>query len=144
MNRRFSTNTGWIIVILIICQFVPLNRIVQNPLAPKTLPAGIAEVLKKHCMTCHSNATRWPASAWIAPLSWYVTSRVRQARTAFELSGYDTMSEADKIRVAEKVSQITGTLRVADHGKIPGFANVKLSDRECRQLIGWPTNNNRE
>lgn len=144
MNRHFSSSTGWFIIILILLQLVPLNRAIQTPDIPKNIPSGVLPVLKRHCMACHSGATTWPVSAWIAPLSWYVTGKVRQARTALDLSDFDAMPATEKNRLVKQVSQIAGTPRLADHGQIPGFTSSRLNESERRLLVGWPKNNNRE
>lgn len=144
MKKHLSALSGWIVILMILLQLVPLNRIEPPGKAPESIPSEVLAVLKNHCFSCHSGNTRWPRSAWIAPLSWYVTSEVRQARQALDFSGYDSMSDTAKSLVAETVSgaALTGTL--SGHGTIPGFPAIHLSEAENTLLTSWQSNNNRE
>lgn len=144
MKNRFSTIAGWIVIVLILCQFIPLNRVDLTARIPATIPDDVAPVLKEHCLTCHSGQTRWPRSAYIAPLSWYVTSRVRQARQALDFSDYDALSLTAKRRIATTVSAFARKTDIAGHGQIPGFTPPELNQQERQRLIDWQRNNNRE
>jgi len=84
----FSTKSiaSWSIIILILMQFIPLNRI-PPPASPKIqLPCIIKSSLKKACYDCHSYETQWPQIAYIAPASWLTRSIVSSGRTALNFS----------------------------------------------------------
>ena len=63
------------------------NYSLQTSLAP---PAHVASILRKGCMDCHSNETRWPWYSRVAPVSWSVTQDVMRARKAMNLSEWTT------------------------------------------------------
>ena len=49
------------------------------------VPAPVFGILKKACLDCHSNQTRWPWYSRIAPLSWAIHHDVKNARKAFNV-----------------------------------------------------------
>jgi hypothetical protein len=54
------------------------------------VPSGVESILRRACYDCHSNETRWPLYARVAPVSWLVARDVRQARADLNLSEWDT------------------------------------------------------
>ena len=48
--------------------------------------SGLAAVLDRSCRDCHSNATVWPRSAEVAPLSWLMSYAVTKGREAVNFS----------------------------------------------------------
>jgi hypothetical protein len=146
LKTRTGTITGWIIILLILCQFVPLNRIGYPSKTPTAIPDSVFAILQTHCLDCHSGETRWPKSAWIAPLSWYVTGKVHQARKLLDLSDYDDMTAKERLRIRTTVSGFARPTDLAGHARIPGFPPLRLKERERLILEEWSSssNNNRE
>ena len=50
------------------------------------VPAHVDALLRRSCMDCHSNETRWPWYSQIAPMSWALAGDVHRARKALNLS----------------------------------------------------------
>lgn len=50
------------------------------------VPAGIDSVLRRSCYDCHSDETRWPSYAQVAPASWLLTRDVRHGRSNLDFS----------------------------------------------------------
>src|SRR5215218_7661881 len=51
-----------------------------------TVPAPVAETLRRACANCHSNETAWPWYSKIAPFSWMMARDVEKARRSMNLS----------------------------------------------------------
>ena len=70
-------------------QLVPYGRTHSNPPTTKE-PAWDSprtrELAVRACFDCHSNETRWPTYASIAPLSWVVQRDVDAAREVINFS----------------------------------------------------------
>ena len=139
-----STIAGWSIIALLLIQFIPLDRIDQQTKTPTGIPGSVSAVLEAHCFCCHSGETRWPRSAYIAPLSWYVTAKVREARKAMNFSNFGSLPDATRHEIEQSVAKVAGTANLSTHGRIPGFPTVSISEQERQILAGWATNNNRE
>jgi len=144
LKKRAGTITSWIIILLILCQFIPLYRVSQPVKTPSGIPDSVFIVLQTHCLNCHSGETLWPKSAWIAPLSWHVTGKVHQARKLLDLSDYDSMTANERRRIIRTVSGLANSADLSGHGRIPGFPTLKIKERERLILKNWPSNNNRE
>jgi len=139
-----STIAGWIIIGLLLIQFIPLDRLDHPSKQPAGIPRSVLALLEARCFSCHSGETKWPQSAYIAPLSWYVTGKVHQAREAVNFSNFDTLPETARHEVAQSVSRLAGTTNLSTHGRIPGFPQVIMTEQERLVLAGWALNNNRE
>ena len=90
-------------VAVIAIQLVPVDR--SNP--PVTgeveAPAAVVEVLRTSCYDCHSNETRWPWYAYVAPVSWLVAEDVEHGR---EHVNFSTWTQDDAEEQAEHLEEI--------------------------------------
>ncbi|BAV07289.1 hypothetical protein FLA_3312 [Filimonas lacunae] len=70
----------------------------QNPPAthPLQAPPAVAGILQRSCFNCHSNETHLNWYDKIAPASWLIAADVKEARSRFNFSTWDTLSAADK------------------------------------------------
>ena len=80
-------------VVFAAVQFVPVYARTNPPVSlAKTISAHIEmtpqvqTIVRKACMDCHSNETRWPWYAQVAPMSWLVARDVERARKVMNLS----------------------------------------------------------
>lgn len=48
--------------------------------------AGVDSLLRRSCYDCHSDETRWPFYARVAPVSWLLTADVRHGRSNLDFS----------------------------------------------------------
>jgi hypothetical protein len=144
MNHKSSIAAGWVVIVLILIQFIPLDRVEQPSPPPSGIPRSVLAQLEAHCFDCHSSHTRWPRSAYVAPLSWYVTGKVRQAREALDFSNFDALPEPDRREIARETSSLAGSDGLSAHDAIPGFPPIRMTESERRILAEWAANNNRE
>jgi len=97
--KTFSKKKLWLIIpvfftVMIVLQFFGTQ--IQNPPVsnPMRAPEEITRILKKSCADCHSNETELKWFDKIAPASWLVAQDVNTARSRFNLSTWDTLSNA--------------------------------------------------
>lgn len=81
-------------IVVISIQFVPVER--TNPLGSggPNVSLELQWVLRRSCYDCHSNETRWPIWAYVAPISWMVVSDVEAARKLLNFSEWATYEPA--------------------------------------------------
>ncbi len=78
-----------IVIVFIAIQFIPVKRtnppIVNEPNwdSPKTRAFAV-----RACFDCHSNETKWPAYAYVAPISWFILSDVNGGRKHFNMTDW--------------------------------------------------------
>jgi cytochrome c551/c552 len=78
-----------IVLVFVAIQFIPVKRtnppVVKEPNwdSPKTRALAV-----RACFDCHSNETKWPAYAYVAPISWFVLSDVNGGRKHFNMTDW--------------------------------------------------------
>ena len=144
MNSSTSKLAGWLILALMLCQFIPLGRINPPSHEPETLSTPVRTLLGTKCGQCHSNGTRWPESAFVAPLSWYVVHEVQKARQAVNFSEWQGVSGNRKLQVKTRIHALIVSGNTSRHASIPGFAPPLLSVGERELLLGWSSEPERE
>lgn len=95
-RRKFGAALLLLAASLVAVQLVPYGRQHVNPpdglLASFDSPAT-RELAEQACFDCHSNRTRWPWYASIAPMSWRIQRHVDEGREKLNFTAFDPMSE---------------------------------------------------
>ena len=80
------------VLVLFVAQFVPYGLEHTNPpdgaLASFDSPAT-EDLARRACFDCHSNRTRWPWYASIAPISWRVQQHVIEGRKKLNFTAFE-------------------------------------------------------
>lgn len=63
------------------------------------MPAGAKKVLVTKCADCHSNETRWPVYARLAPGSWLIERDIVEARKKMNLSQWDQLPADNQLEL---------------------------------------------
>lgn len=83
---------AWIVGVFALMQLVPYGRTHANPPViqePSWDSPRIRELAVRTCFNCHSNETRWPWYANVAPFSWVVQFDVEAARSVVNFSEWN-------------------------------------------------------
>ncbi len=110
---------GVLVVLFAAIQLVPVQR--TNPAVyaePAWDSPQTRAVAERSCFACHSNETRWPFYAAIAPSSWLVARDVNKGRMHLNLS------EWGKPGSEQHVDEIEGALGA---GKMPLWYYLPLN-----------------
>lgn len=81
--KALAIGLGVLVVIFLLIQLIPYGRTHSNPPTVREPPWNsdrTRELAKRACFDCHSNETRWPWYADVAPFSWAVQFDVESAR----------------------------------------------------------------
>jgi cytochrome c len=98
------------------------------------MPANARAVLIAKCADCHSNETRWPVYARIAPGSWLIERDIVKAREEMNLSRWDQITVENQNVLKAKIVQ------EAKGGDMPPLQylalhwNAKLSSSDVQAL----------
>jgi len=118
-------------------QLVPVDR--NNPpvdssrtlFVREAMPAQVAGVLRRSCLDCHSNQTRWPWYSYIAPTSWIVAHDVHAARRQMNFSewaGYSDKKREEKLDgICEQV--VNGDMPEGKYALIHRRARITAEER---------------
>jgi hypothetical protein len=137
VRRWLSLGLGIPLAAVVLMQIVPYGRNHTNP------PAGNAvkwdsppteALARRACYDCHSNETKWPFYASVAPVSWRVQHHVDEGREKLNFSDF---RPGDK-GVRKAAGEAAETLQ---EGEMPPFdyllahAEARLSTEEKQTLI---------
>jgi hypothetical protein len=94
--KIFAVVLGVIVGIFLLMQLVPYGRTHSNPptvVEPAWDSPRTRELAVRACFDCHSNHTRWPWYANVAPFSWAVQLDVESARDIINFSEWNRRYE---------------------------------------------------
>ena len=79
-------------------QFVPVRDVGTNP--PKRFkldaPPEVEALMRHACFDCHSNETRWPLYARLAPSSWLMSRDIHNGRNHLNFSEWGDVDEDER------------------------------------------------
>jgi hypothetical protein len=102
-------------VVLMLCVVQALRFEASNPPVEGDVhaPSGIDTALRSACYDCHSDETRWPWYASLAPISWLVHRDVSEGRRRLNFSRWSAYA-ADPGTRSEKLDHIRQRLLRGD------------------------------
>lgn len=97
-----------------------------------SVPGPVRDHLRRACMNCHSNETRWPWYSHLAPIRWGVASDVSRARKAFNISEWTSQGGRSPMKA---VGVLTAICSGVSSGRMP-LAKYRLLHPESRLSAG--------
>lgn len=131
--KRVGIIGGVLLAVLVVMQLVPKGRNHTNPpvtLEPAWPSPEVRALAVRACFDCHSNETKWPWYASVAPASWLVEHHVEEGRGELNFSEFDKPQRHAK-DAAEEVRE--GEMPMAGYVALHGEA--KLSEAEKQRLV---------
>lgn len=118
-------------------QFVPVNR--DNPAGPDTFnaPADVKKIIERSCYDCHSNKTRWPWYAHVAPVSWAVAGHVHEGRRRLNFSNWQNMPAKNQWSKREILSDEIEEGGMPLPQYLPMHPDARLSEKEKQAVYKW-------
>lgn len=99
-------------------------------------PAAVAGAIRAACYDCHSDETRWPWYAQVAPISWLIAHDVTAGREHLNLSDWAT----EPARAAKNLDRIN---EVVDYREMPPakytllHPQARLSEAQRKAILDW-------
>lgn len=141
--KRWQYILGGLVVVFIIIQFIPADLPeVSTDNSGDIIKSGlvsqdVAIMLKTSCYNCHSNETKYPWYAHMAPSSWLVARDVRVAREELNFSKWQ---DYDMSKMLGKLDDITSEV---GEGRMPMkiytllHPSARLDDAQRELIIAW-------
>jgi hypothetical protein len=134
MSLSLKSIGSWAVLSLMMIQFIPLDRINPPVVSDFQTPSSVKNSLKKACYDCHSNETVWSGIAYIAPISWLVSSTVSSGRNVVNFSTWNNekreLKQADIIKVIAACPLHQRLYYICKPEK-------QLEPRERKMIIDW-------
>ena len=135
-RRLVRVGVGVVAAAAVAIQLVPVSRTnpPRNGVVPAPEPA--MAVLRKACWDCHSNETRWPWYAYVAPVSWRIADDVREGRHELNFTEWNRASARQRRRVADKVWEEVseGNMPLPRYVRWHPEARLSATDRAALQV----------
>jgi len=123
--------------LLLVLQLVPVDR--ENPPVEAEVPAGVEvrAVLSRACYDCHSNETRWPWYAYVAPVLWLVAHDVAEARDHVNFSTWNVYDEDERRAYLDQVWEAAEADAVPLWFYVPLHPDAELSEADRALIHRW-------
>jgi hypothetical protein len=124
-------------VLLIAVQLVPVDR--SNPTRGEDLqaPPAISKVLRQSCYDCHSNETKWPWYAHVAPVSWMLAYHVHEGRGKLNFSNWNHLSDKERAKLGHEIWEETSGGEMPLRVYLFLHAEARLNDDAIAMLRTW-------
>ncbi len=100
-------------------------------------PPEVMRVLRKACYDCHSNETKWPWYAQVAPVSWLVTRDVNEGRKELNFSAWEGSEPGRKLKKLKEIGEEVGEGEMPMAIYPPLHPEAKLTDAEKTLIVEW-------
>jgi len=135
LSRRWTVLFVSPLALFTALQLVPYGRDRSTPPDgehPSWDSAATESLARRACFDCHSNETRWPWYASIAPISWRISSHVREGREKLNFSAFDPANEKVRDAAGEAGESVTkSTMPPADYLLAHPEARLTTAEREA-------------
>jgi len=137
--RRIKGVMAATAVVFVLMQLVPMSR--TNPPITRDVaaPAPVESILRRACYDCHSNETRWPWYAHVAPVSWLVIRDVDHGRKHINFSTWDLYADDPEtvIRKLRNIDKVMHNRTMPLWYYLQLHSEARLSDADREVLEDW-------
>ncbi|MCP4570889.1 MAG: heme-binding domain-containing protein [bacterium] len=126
-----------LVVVALGIQLVPVDRTNPPVLNDLHAPAEVKEILVRSCYDCHSNTTRWPWYAKIAPVSWLVSHDVDDGREELNFSDWRAYDARRQTHLATEILESIEKREMPMPIYIFLHGEAKLTGSEIGTLRAW-------
>ena len=117
-----------LLLVFIAIQLVPVDRTnmpvdkTQNFVDIQKPPQEVEKIIKNACYDCHSNETKYPNYAYVAPISWSVKHHINEGREHLNFSTWAKYNSDQKEHILEEC------IKTIQEGEMPMRAYVNFHE----------------
>jgi hypothetical protein len=145
--KRLLRVLRWLLIIvvvgLVIAQFFgpaksnPASDANQSIESRLQVTPQVAAILDRSCNDCHSNKTRWPWYANVAPVSWFVIGHVNEGRENINFSEWGRYTERDNDSLLRQMCREVRAGAMPLSSYTPLHPGSTLSAEDVKTLCDW-------
>jgi hypothetical protein len=126
-----------VVAVLVIIQFKPVTR--DNPPIQNEIGASpeIMAILDRACYDCHSNETEWPWYSHVAPISWFVTDHVAEAREHLNFSEWPEFDMEEQEHLFEEMEEEVEDEEMPLKSYLMLHREARLTPDDREVLLRW-------
>jgi len=136
--RKWLKRLGVVLIIVLIgIQFVPIARTNPSERGEVPAPPEVQSLLRRACYDCHSNETRWPWYAYVAPISFLLSRDVKEGRREVNFSIWGQYNDRRKSRKFKEIVEQVETGKMPQWYYVLLHPEAKLAQTERESIIKW-------
>lgn len=126
-----------VVVLLVVIQFVPVDR--SNPPVTANFdgPPDVASILRTSCYDCHSNETVWPWYSRVAPVSFFVAHHVEEGRGKLNFSEWGNLPAGNRLHAVSEIQEVIAKGEMPLGTYLQMHPDAKLQPDELRTINAW-------
>ena len=143
MNKTLKFIGLLLLLVFVVMQFVRPEKnkgSIEGIVAFKndTKPSEeVFMVLKQNCFDCHSDSTKYPWYAEVAPISYWLADHVKEAKGDFNMSAWETYSTKKKDHKLEELVEMVEEKEMPLPSYTWTHTEAKLTDAQIKNLLEW-------
>lgn len=100
-------------------------------------PANISSLIKRACYDCHSNETRYPWYAHVAPVSWWLRSHIDEGREHLNFSTWISYTPKKANHKFEECTEMLSEHEMPLKSYTLTHSEARLTEQEREDLVKW-------
>lgn len=139
----FSKIIYWFLIAIAVIQFIPIDR-TNPPVKPQETfskilhtPENVQNSLEKACFDCHSNETKYPKYACVAPISWSIKHHINEGREHLNFSVWGTYNKDLKTGMLKNTIAALKDNSMPMPGYMAYHPEANLTAAERKMLIDY-------
>ena len=118
-------------------QFIQIDRTNPPVTGEIEAPEAVMAILRRSCFDCHSNETKWPWYAYVAPTSWLVAKDVRDGRRHMNFSQWSGYNPKQKKHKREECGEMVEVGVMPLWFYLPLHSEAELSQGDIELIVSW-------
>ncbi len=132
-----------LLAIIVIIQFIRIDK--ENPayveendfIYQMNPPEHIEKILRTSCYDCHSSQTKYPWYSNVAPISWWLSDHIEEARGHLNFSDWETYELKRKEHKLEECVDMLEAKEMPLSSYLITHGDAELSAEELEELVDW-------
>ena len=109
-----------------------------QPFLAETKPiASVATVLEETCFDCHSNHTRYPWYAEVAPVSYWLADHIRHGKGELNFSKWSSYSVKKKDHKLDELIEMVENKWMPLESYAKMHEGARLTDDQIKAVVTW-------
>ena len=104
------------------------------------VPQNIKKMLRNACYDCHSNHTKYPWYAKVAPMSWYIAGHVEDGKTVLNFSEWSNYTHDEKQKKIDRSADLIKRRWMPMREYIGQHPEALMTNEEIDRFADWFSN----
>ena len=143
MGKKWFVIIGALAILFLVIQLFQPEKNNSKAASPDeivfqvTIPAGVKKKLVNACYDCHSDNTRYPFYAKVAPVSWLIGSHIREGKEKLNFSAWATYDKRRQLKLLTDICDEVSSGGMPIRGYVFMHSLALFNEKEIEDLCNW-------